>query len=531
MAAPIRQHVDISSSGADQFVELYYKVYDTQRPVLNRLYRDSSAILWNGNAFSGITPYQEFYNKLATSEHVVEAYDCHPLPCMSKEMLYPYVVCVIRGMFFPDPPSTSIRTVSTNEGKYPTDWPSILGHHLWRRNIKLQRNSFKPTEPNFYDGDDGQIRLGPKIDKIYPAMYTVSVHLGTPPKLFNLQLSTGTSNSWVTSSKCISPSCRLRNQFHATASSTYKSNETIAIIPTIPYRIGDTSSEYYSARLLGSIANDKVSFGFSSWRESYQFAEIIYETDGLKSELWDNDNLDGVLGMGYDPNAATGYPFFPSFAIRQALVEHIFGVYLRKEEGDGQIEGTHQGILFLGGIYPQYYVGDIQWHPVTRDWIGEWTIELTAFSLKREAFEIDGNAIIDTGFPYIALTRYQAEMINAQIGGVETSKGSGMYELPCSNIPTLFEFIVLFGEEEYQLEGHEYVFHSAKEGGRRGWGRGAICQSAIVGMDFSQESGIVAIFGEVFLRKYFSAYDLMSRRVGFALANHDINDVERNTDI
>ncbi|KAF9169969.1 NTF2- export protein 2 [Mortierella sp. AD010] len=68
MADSIRQHVDISSSGADQFVELYYKVYDTQRPVLNRLYRDSSAILWNGNAFSGITPYQEFYNKLASTQ-------------------------------------------------------------------------------------------------------------------------------------------------------------------------------------------------------------------------------------------------------------------------------------------------------------------------------------------------------------------------------------------------------------------------------------------------------------------------------
>ncbi|KAG0004311.1 NTF2- export protein 2 [Entomortierella chlamydospora] len=85
MADSIRQHVDISSSGADQFVELYYKVYDTQRPVLNRLYRDSSAILWNGNAFSGITPYQEFYNKLASSEHSIDAYDCHPLPSQSPD--------------------------------------------------------------------------------------------------------------------------------------------------------------------------------------------------------------------------------------------------------------------------------------------------------------------------------------------------------------------------------------------------------------------------------------------------------------
>ncbi|KAF9293177.1 NTF2- export protein 2 [Mortierella antarctica] len=80
MADSLKAHVDISSKGADQFVELYYKVFDTQRPVLNRLYRDSSAILWNGNAFSGITPFAEFYNKLSPSEHSVTTYDCHPLP-------------------------------------------------------------------------------------------------------------------------------------------------------------------------------------------------------------------------------------------------------------------------------------------------------------------------------------------------------------------------------------------------------------------------------------------------------------------
>ncbi|KAF9580846.1 NTF2- export protein 2 [Lunasporangiospora selenospora] len=81
----LRAHVDISSKGADQFVELYYKLFDTQRGVLNRLYRDSSAILWNGNAYSGITPFSEFYNKLSSSEHIINSYDCHPLPTQSLD--------------------------------------------------------------------------------------------------------------------------------------------------------------------------------------------------------------------------------------------------------------------------------------------------------------------------------------------------------------------------------------------------------------------------------------------------------------
>ncbi|KAF8941810.1 NTF2- export protein 1 [Haplosporangium gracile] len=80
MATSLKEHVDTSSKGADAFVGIYYQLFDTQRPVLNRVYRDTSAILWNGNAFNGIGPFSEFYNKLASSEHTVNAYDCHPLP-------------------------------------------------------------------------------------------------------------------------------------------------------------------------------------------------------------------------------------------------------------------------------------------------------------------------------------------------------------------------------------------------------------------------------------------------------------------
>ncbi|GJJ74778.1 NTF2-related export protein 1/2 [Entomortierella parvispora] len=85
MADSLKAHVDISSKGADQFVEVYYKFFDTQRNILNRLYRDSSSILWNGNPFSGIKPYDEFYTKLPASEHTVTSYDCHPLPTQSAD--------------------------------------------------------------------------------------------------------------------------------------------------------------------------------------------------------------------------------------------------------------------------------------------------------------------------------------------------------------------------------------------------------------------------------------------------------------
>ncbi|KAF9280700.1 NTF2- export protein 2 [Mortierella alpina] len=85
MADSLKSHVEVSSSGADAFVRAYYDMFDTQRMNLSALYRDTSAILWNGNAFSGIQPFTEFYNKLAVSEHAILSYDCHPLPTQSSD--------------------------------------------------------------------------------------------------------------------------------------------------------------------------------------------------------------------------------------------------------------------------------------------------------------------------------------------------------------------------------------------------------------------------------------------------------------
>jgi hypothetical protein len=287
--------------------------------------------------------------------------------------------------------------------------------------------------------------------------------------------------------------------------------------------------------LSGTVGEDVLSIGGGIIEIPDQsFGEVVKEQGGLKLVLV-NNQFDGVLGLGYNPHSVTGRPFLLKLVDQDILQRAVFGVYLsrdhgnskeeeeEKEEKEGNDEDEGGSQLTLGGLDPSHRLVDIQWHEVTRQSQGQWAIELTAFALRREAFEIDGNAVIDTGFPYIALTRYQAEMINQQIGAKETSPGSGMYELPCEGVSGLFDFIILFGLEEYQLKGPEYVLRGRHGGGRMGRNRNKerkeVCQSAIVGMDFSKESGVIAVFGQVFLRKYYSAYDLENHRIGFALAS------------
>ncbi|KAF9152072.1 Vacuolar protease A [Linnemannia schmuckeri] len=375
----------------------------------------------------------------------------------------------------------------------------------------------------------------------------MEINLGSPGQTFNVQIATGTSNLWVPSSKCSAPTCRLHPQFNSSVSRTFNPLGDRFTIPTSnPYnhRVHNNSQhscgqggerdqageEEKGGDLSGTVGEDMLSIGGGVIEILDQsFGEVVQEQGGgLKSALR-NNQVDGILGLGYDPLTATGRPFLLNLVDQDLLQRVVFGVYLSRldeKEEDDDDEGTKGGSqLTLGGLDPAHRLVDIQWHEVTRTAQGQWTIELTAFALRREAFEIDGQAVIDTGFPYIALTRYQAEMINLQIGASETSWGSGMYELPCRNVPTLFDFIILFGLEEYQLKGHEYILRPTSKDDERSDGRGkrrkrkGMCQSAIVGMDFSKESGVIAVFGQVFLRKYYSAYDLENHQIGFALAS------------
>jgi Nuclear transport factor 2 (NTF2) domain len=70
---------DIDPIGAESFSNLYYRNLDTQRQVLSSIYRPTSTILWNGNAFLGGDAYVEFIARFPTTTHEVHSFDCHPI--------------------------------------------------------------------------------------------------------------------------------------------------------------------------------------------------------------------------------------------------------------------------------------------------------------------------------------------------------------------------------------------------------------------------------------------------------------------
>ncbi|KAL1921639.1 uncharacterized protein VTP21DRAFT_10281 [Calcarisporiella thermophila] len=93
----VKSFVDVSAKGAEQFVELYYRLYDNQRGLVNKFYRDDSAILWNGNAYSGVTPFSDFLVKLPSTSHEVNTFDCHPIISSINAQGTSSIVVIVNG--------------------------------------------------------------------------------------------------------------------------------------------------------------------------------------------------------------------------------------------------------------------------------------------------------------------------------------------------------------------------------------------------------------------------------------------------
>jgi len=206
--------------------------------------------------------------------------------------------------------------------------------------------------------------------------------------------------------------------------------------------------------------------------------------------------FDGILGLGYDTISVNHIvPPFYNMINQGLLDEPVFSFRLGSSEADG-------GEAVFGGIDPSAYKGKITYVPIRRK--AYWEVELPKISFGNEEVELENTgAAIDTGTSLIALPTDMAEMLNTQIGA--TKSWNGQYQVDCSKVPSLPELSFYFGGKPYPLKGTDYVLQVQ-----------GTCISAFTGLDINLPWGSLWIIGDVFLRRYFTVYDLGRNAVGFA---------------
>ncbi|CAO3599848.1 unnamed protein product [Absidia cylindrospora] len=329
----------------------------------------------------------------------------------------------------------------------------------------------------------GNVNHGVPLSNYMNAQYYGVVELGTPPQPFTVVFDTGSSNLWVPSTHCSSIACFLHKRYDSSQSNSFIENGT------------DFSIQYGSGSLEGFISQDTLHVGGISLPHQ-GFAESTKEP-GFTFAL---ARFDGILGLGYNTIAVQHVvPPFYNMVNRELVDEPVFSFWLNDagDESDG-------GELVFGGMDPAHYQGDITWAPVTRK--GYWQIEMQDIKFDGEYVDLDPiGAAIDTGSSLIVAPSTVAELINKQLGAKKN--WSGQYTIDCDKVDDLPEFCFMFAEKDFCLDGKDYILNVQNQ-----------CISGFMGMDIPAPAGPIWIIGDVFLRKYYSVYDLGNDRVGLAKA-------------
>jgi hypothetical protein len=304
------------------------------------------------------------------------------------------------------------------------------------------------------------------------AQYYGPITIGTPPQTFNVIFDTGSSNLWVPSGSNWQP-LNFHNKYKSTKSSSYVKNGT------------KFSIAYGSGALSGFISEDTVNLGGVDV-PSTLFAEATSEP-GLAFKL---GNFDGLMGMAFESIAVDGIKPAWYAAVGDAK---LFGVYLGGTSGVG-------GEMTLGGTDTAHYTGDISYFPVSR--AKYWQVSVDSFSVGNLT---KVEAILDTGTSLLVVPPAVITAFGAQIGATSIAGGKE-WTIDCSKIASLPSIDIMIGGKAFPLEGKDYVLNVSGE-----------CLLGMTGMDLSRE-GLSVILGDVFIRKYYTVFDLGNTRVGLATA-------------
>lgn len=322
---------------------------------------------------------------------------------------------------------------------------------------------------------------GEPLTNFMDAQYYGVIGLGTPPQSFKVVFDTGSSNLWVPSSKCRSIACFFHSKFKEDESRSFKENGT------------EFKIRYGSGAVEGYVGNDLLTVAGIQVKDTFG---LVTKEPGLAFLF---GRFDGIFGLAYDTISVNRikpplYEMKEQGKIDKAMVAFWLN---RKDREEG-------GELTFGGIDTNHYKGKINWFKVSRK--AYWEIKLDSASLGGDTIDVkDTGAAIDTGTSLIILPTQIADMINTRIGA---KKGfNGQYTIECDLVSSLPKFSLTFNGIKYNLKGKDYILQVQNQ-----------CISGFAGMDLNIPGGSLWIIGDVFLRKYYSVYDLDNDQVGFARA-------------
>merc|ERR1719265_2477222 len=176
-------------------------------------------------------------------------------------------------------------------------------------------------------------------------------------------------------------------------------------------------------------------------------------------------------------------------AKNRALKKPLFSVFF----SDSDAESSE---ITFGDIKEEHMASEMFWELVSRD-TGYWQVQIKdiAINNKLQSLCSDCQVAVDTGTSQLA---GPTDVINELSSRLNVKHD-------CSNYAGLPDLGFVMGEHILNLKPQDYV-----DKGPDG------CDVSLMPLDVPPPNGPLFIFGDPFLRKYYTSYDRANNKVGFA---------------
>ncbi|KAM0425753.1 hypothetical protein ACHAPT_009001 [Fusarium lateritium] len=337
------------------------------------------------------------------------------------------------------------------------------------------------------------------------AEWLTPVQIGSPPKTFQMDFDTGSSDLWVYGPQAAAAGGG-QTQYLAAESNTSKQLDGASF--QIQYGDGSAAA--------GHVVTDTVSIGGLAVK-----AQAVEVADEVTESFLQQQNLDGLVGLG-----------FSSINTVQPEKQKTFFAGTNAQHGNtlftADLQQDAPGKYNFGFVDKSAFTGDIAFTDVDSS-SGLWTFTSTGFSVGKDALsQTPLTGIADTGTSLLLLPGEVNQAYYSQVKGAQLDQAAGGFTFPCDSDLPDFSFGV--GKAAITIPGAFMNFapvpgsataglnkrrYRHKFSGLKAAAAGQASGMCFGGLQSSDSAGI-NIFGDVALKAAFVVFDGGNSRIGFA---------------
>lgn len=354
--------------------------------------------------------------------------------------------------------------------------------------IVLKRHKYKETEKGThkFTVNAGSYALSGVMHK---TAYYGNIEVGHPAQTLTVVFDTGSGNLMIPSKLCHDRACTMHKQFDPSKSNTALNLQADGSKVDRHFPRDQLTVTFGTGEITGVFLEDDVCIG--SLCANMQFVGSTRET----AEPFSSFSFDGVLGLSL-PEMAQGTQFsIMDRLVDAGMLRHpLFAVFL----SDSDDEASE---ITFGDVKKEHMASDMFWVPVSRK-TGYWQVHMDDIALNNVKQDLcaDCQVAVDTGTSMLAGPTKVIKALSEKLD----------VKSDCSNYDALPDLGFVMGEHVLNLKPQDYVEKAEDH-----------CSLSVMNLDVPPPNGPLFIFGDPFLRKFYSAYDRENNRVGFAAARHE----------